>query len=153
SEKPDDADDLDAGRPIYAGRPRLRALWTEWSVEVRVLSGASKLSCKPAVSAVTRRSATSPVSSTRRGVSGALVAAGDLQEDPCGTAEVLEEFGTVVARGGVGVVIASQSGHRLAALTRRAGRRSREDGRRAAGAVDASSRRVIDERRVAEGPT
>ena len=31
---------LDAGKRIDAGRPRLRALWTEWSVEVRVLSGA-----------------------------------------------------------------------------------------------------------------
>ena len=34
-----------------------------------------------------------------------------------GTALVLEEFGNVVARGGAGVVIASQSGHRLPALT------------------------------------
>ena len=31
---------------------------------------------------------------------------------------VLEEFGNVVADGGAGVVIASQSGHRLPALTR-----------------------------------
>jgi len=31
---------------------------------------------------------------------------------------VLEEFGNVIARGGSGVVIASQSGHRLGALTR-----------------------------------
>jgi NAD(P)-dependent dehydrogenase (short-subunit alcohol dehydrogenase family) len=30
---------------------------------------------------------------------------------------VLEEFGNVIARGGAGVVIASQSGHRLPALT------------------------------------
>ncbi len=30
---------------------------------------------------------------------------------------LLEEFGTVIARGGVGVVIASQSGHRMGALT------------------------------------
>jgi hypothetical protein len=34
--------DLDVAGPIYAGRIGLRALWTEWSVEVRVLSGASK---------------------------------------------------------------------------------------------------------------
>jgi hypothetical protein len=33
-------DDLDTGPPIYAGRPRLRAVWTEWSAEVRVLAGA-----------------------------------------------------------------------------------------------------------------
>jgi NAD(P)-dependent dehydrogenase (short-subunit alcohol dehydrogenase family) len=37
--------------------------------------------------------------------------------DLYGTALVLEEFGNVIARGGAGVVIASQSGHRLAALT------------------------------------
>jgi hypothetical protein len=30
---------------------------------------------------------------------------------------VLEEFGKVIGRGGAGVVIASQSGHRLGALT------------------------------------
>ena len=34
-----------------------------------------------------------------------------------GTALVLEEFGNIMARGGSGVVIASQSGHRLGALT------------------------------------
>ncbi len=37
--------------------------------------------------------------------------------DLYGTALVLEEFGNVIARGGSGVVIASQSGHRLGALT------------------------------------
>ena len=40
-----------------------------------------------------------------------------LAVDLYGTALVLEEFGNVIARGGVGVVIASQSGHRLDALT------------------------------------
>lgn len=40
-----------------------------------------------------------------------------LQVDLYGTALVLEEFGNVIARGGAGVVIASQSGHRLPALT------------------------------------
>ena len=37
--------------------------------------------------------------------------------DLYGTAVVLEEFGDVIARGGAGVVIASQSGHRLGGLT------------------------------------
>jgi len=37
--------------------------------------------------------------------------------DLYGTALVLEEFGNVIAAGGAGVVIASQSGHRLGALT------------------------------------
>jgi NAD(P)-dependent dehydrogenase (short-subunit alcohol dehydrogenase family) len=40
-----------------------------------------------------------------------------LKVDLYGTALVLEEFGSVIARGGAGVVIASQSGHRLGALT------------------------------------
>jgi NAD(P)-dependent dehydrogenase (short-subunit alcohol dehydrogenase family) len=40
-----------------------------------------------------------------------------LAVDLYGTALVLEEFGNVIARGAAGVVIASQSGHRLGALT------------------------------------
>src|SRR3954454_12735616 len=40
-----------------------------------------------------------------------------LKVDLYGTALVLEEFGNVIAWGGAGVVIASQSGHRLPALT------------------------------------
>jgi NAD(P)-dependent dehydrogenase (short-subunit alcohol dehydrogenase family) len=40
-----------------------------------------------------------------------------LQVDLYGTALVLEEFGAVIARGGSGVVIASQSGHRLPPLS------------------------------------
>ncbi|MET0164139.1 MAG: SDR family oxidoreductase [Vicinamibacterales bacterium] len=40
-----------------------------------------------------------------------------LKVDLYGTALVLEEFGNVIAEGGSGVVIASMSGHRLAALT------------------------------------
>ncbi len=40
-----------------------------------------------------------------------------LSVDLYGTAMLLEEFGAVIARGGAGVVIASQSGHRLGALT------------------------------------
>jgi NAD(P)-dependent dehydrogenase (short-subunit alcohol dehydrogenase family) len=39
------------------------------------------------------------------------------QVDLYGTAVVLEEFGSVIARGGSGVVISSQSGHRLPPLT------------------------------------
>ena len=40
-----------------------------------------------------------------------------LKVDIYGTALVLEVFGNLIARGGSGVVIASQSGHRLGALT------------------------------------
>ena len=40
-----------------------------------------------------------------------------LKVDLYGTALVLEEFGNVIARGGAGVVIASESGHRLPPLT------------------------------------
>jgi len=48
-----------------------------------------------------------------------------LSVDLYGTALVLEEFGRVIARGGAGVVIASQSGHRLPPLTVERTRRSR----------------------------
>ena len=41
-----------------------------------------------------------------------------LRVDLYGTALVLEAFGNVIAKGGSGIVIASQSGHRLPALTR-----------------------------------
>ena len=40
-----------------------------------------------------------------------------LKVDLYGTALVLEEFGNIITNGGAGVVIASQSGHRLPALT------------------------------------
>lgn len=40
-----------------------------------------------------------------------------LKVDLYGTAVVLEEFGTVIAAGGSGIVISSMSGHRLPALT------------------------------------
>ncbi|WP_395751040.1 SDR family oxidoreductase [Prosthecobacter sp.] len=40
-----------------------------------------------------------------------------LKVDLYGTALVLEEFGSIIAQGGAGIVIASQSGHRLPALT------------------------------------
>jgi NAD(P)-dependent dehydrogenase (short-subunit alcohol dehydrogenase family) len=40
-----------------------------------------------------------------------------LKVDLYGTAVLLEEFGNIIARGGSGVVIASQSGHRLGALS------------------------------------
>lgn len=40
-----------------------------------------------------------------------------LKVDLYGTAVLLEEFGNVIARGGAGVVISSQSGHRLPALS------------------------------------
>ncbi len=40
-----------------------------------------------------------------------------LKVDLYGTALILEEFGNVIARGGAGVVIASQSGHRLPPLS------------------------------------
>ena len=45
-----------------------------------------------------------------------------LKVDLYGTALVLEEFGSVIAPGGAGVVIASQSGHRLPPLSVRAER-------------------------------
>jgi NAD(P)-dependent dehydrogenase (short-subunit alcohol dehydrogenase family) len=63
----------------------------------------------------------------RGGIGGVIHAAGVspsqaspesiLAVDLYGTAVLLEAFGDVIARGGAGVVIASQSGHRLGALT------------------------------------
>ena len=40
-----------------------------------------------------------------------------LQVDLYGTAVLMEEVGKVIAKGGTGVIISSQSGHRLPALT------------------------------------
>lgn len=40
-----------------------------------------------------------------------------LKVDLYGTAVILEEFGKIIAEGGSGVIISSQSGHRLGALT------------------------------------
>jgi hypothetical protein len=40
SSKPLDLHDLDAAESIHTTRTWLRALWTDWSVEVRVFSGA-----------------------------------------------------------------------------------------------------------------
>jgi NAD(P)-dependent dehydrogenase (short-subunit alcohol dehydrogenase family) len=66
-------------------------------------------------------------STTFGGITGVIHAAGVspsqaspdaiLRVDLYGTAVLLEEFGQVIAHGGAGVVIASQSGHRLGALT------------------------------------
>jgi NAD(P)-dependent dehydrogenase (short-subunit alcohol dehydrogenase family) len=63
----------------------------------------------------------------RGDVTGVIHAAGDspsqaapeviLRVDLYGTALVLEQFGNIIAPGGSAVVIASQSGHRLGALT------------------------------------
>src|SRR5436190_18152177 len=65
--------------------------------------------------------------SSKGGITGMIHAAGVsptqaspgtiLKVDLYGTALVLEEFGSVIAAGGAGVVIASQSGHRLPPLT------------------------------------
>ena len=64
-----------------------------------------------------------------------------LAVDLYGTAVVLEEFGNVIARGGAGVVIASQSGHRLGALTAGPECRTGDDpSRRAAEAPHAPAR-------------
>lgn len=67
------------------------------------------------------------VATSRGNVSGLIHAAGVsptqapaariLKVDLYGTALVLAEFGNVIARGGAGVVIASQAGHRLPPLT------------------------------------
>ena len=67
------------------------------------------------------------VAAARGSITGVIHAAGVspsqatpatiLKVDLYGTALVLEEFGNVIGQGGAGVVIASQSGHRLPALS------------------------------------
>lgn len=62
-----------------------------------------------------------------------------LAVDMYGTALVLEEFGNIIAPGGAGVVIASQSGHRLGALTGEQNRLLHHPGRTAVVAADAAA--------------
>src|SRR5450432_2795105 len=81
------------------------------------------------VDVISRESVHSLIDKARMigGISGLIHAAGVsptqaspatiLKVDLYGTALVLEEFGNVITRGGAGVVIASQSGHRLPPLT------------------------------------
>lgn len=64
-----------------------------------------------------------------------------LKVDLYGTALILEEFGKVIAEGGAGVVIASQSGHRLPTIDRAEPRAGHDAGRGAAQAADAAARR------------
>ena len=87
----------------------------------------------PSTSAMSPASSMPPASHPARPLRPTILAV-----DLYGTALVLEEFGNVIAAGGSGVVIASQSGHRLGALTRRARRCTRHHaGRRTARAADA----------------
>jgi NAD(P)-dependent dehydrogenase (short-subunit alcohol dehydrogenase family) len=60
-----------------------------------------------------------------------------LAVDLYGTALVLEEFGNIIAPGGSAVVIASQSGHRLGALTAEQDAALTQSSRRTAGIADA----------------
>jgi NAD(P)-dependent dehydrogenase (short-subunit alcohol dehydrogenase family) len=86
-----------------------------------VSTAAADVSSREAIHALARAAA------ARGPVNGLIHAAGVspsqaspatiLKVDLYGTAVVLEEFGEVIASGGAGVVIASQSGHRLGALT------------------------------------
>ena len=71
-----------------------------------------RLSRRPPAWATSRVSSTLPAFLPRRRHRQTI-----LKVDLYGTALVLEEFGNVIARGGAGVVIASQSGHRLPPLT------------------------------------
>lgn len=79
------------------------------------------VSSRPSVEALATQAATlGPVQGVihAAGVSPSQApVAAILAVDLFGTALVLEAFGTVIAPGGAGVVISSQSGHRMAALT------------------------------------
>lgn len=95
----------------------------------RILSDAGFMTSVASVDVASRSSvhALAETASALGAVTGLIHAAGVsptqaapdtiLRVDLYGTALVLEEFGCVIAAGGAGVVIASQSGHRLPALT------------------------------------
>jgi NAD(P)-dependent dehydrogenase (short-subunit alcohol dehydrogenase family) len=78
------------------------------SLRVAVRSLAQKAAALGDVTGVIHAAGVSPSQASPKAI---------LSVDMYGTAVVLEEFGNVIARGGSGVVIASQSGHRLGALT------------------------------------
>lgn len=95
----------------------------------KVLSDAGFLVSTTMVDIASRESVQMLVETAKKigGITGLIHAAGVspsqaspsiiFQVDLYGTALVLEEFGNVIENGGSGVVIASQSGHRLPSLT------------------------------------
>jgi hypothetical protein len=74
SSKPHDLHDLDAAHSIHTTRTWLRALWTEWSVEVRVLSGALEkprvagLFSYPRARSFSRAKSSKPTTATKGGL-------------------------------------------------------------------------------------
>lgn len=118
-------------RRVSAGRQVLLADLKQENAEAaaKVLSDAG-FEVATAVVDVSSRESVHALAQTAAGlgnVAGVIHAAGVspsqaspatiLKVDLYGTALVLEEFGNVIAEGGAGVVISSQSGHRLPALT------------------------------------
>ena len=118
-------------RRVSAGKHVLLADLRQENAEAaaKVLSDAG-FEVSAAIVDVSRRESIHPLVEKATGigeVTGMIHAAGVspsqaspeliLAVDLHGTAVLLEEFGNVIARGGAGVVIASQSGHRLPALT------------------------------------
>jgi NAD(P)-dependent dehydrogenase (short-subunit alcohol dehydrogenase family) len=100
-------------------KPRLRLVFdVGFNVSKRTVDVSSRASVHALVESATKLGE----------VSGVIHAAGVspsqaspeiiLKVDLYGTALVLEEIGSVIARGGAGIVIASQSGHRLGPLSK-----------------------------------
>jgi NAD(P)-dependent dehydrogenase (short-subunit alcohol dehydrogenase family) len=87
-----------------------------FDVSTTTVDVSSRESVHALIQAVTALGAVSGVIHAA-GVSPSQASPAILSVDLYGTALVLEEFGDVVAPGGAGVVIASQSGHRLGALS------------------------------------
>lgn len=118
-------------RRVSAGKHVLLADLREENAEVaaKVLSDAGFEVSTATVDVSSRKSVDALVETATAigAVTGVIHAAGVsptraspatiLKVDLYGTALVLEEFGNVITRGGAGVVIASQSGHSLPALT------------------------------------
>jgi len=118
-------------RRVSAGKHVLLADLRQENTEsaARVLSDAGFEVSTTAVDVSSRKSVRALVemATSLGAVTGVIHAAGVsptqaspeaiLKVDLYGTALVLEAFGEVIASGGAGVVIASQSGHRLPALT------------------------------------
>ena len=123
---------------------RRQELWRDagFDVSTATVDVSSRASVQALVATATGSGRRSPVSIHAAGVSPTQASpATILKVDLYGTALVLEQFGNVIARGGAGVVIASQSGHRLPPLSVEQNNGPGDDaGRRVAATADAAAR-------------
>jgi NAD(P)-dependent dehydrogenase (short-subunit alcohol dehydrogenase family) len=116
---------VSAGRQVVLAD--LHQTNADWAAEVLVDAGFDVGTATVDVSSRESVHALAESAAARGDITGVIHAAGVspsqatveviLAVDLYGTALVLEEFGDVVASGGAGIVIPSQSGHRLSALS------------------------------------